>query len=191
MPAHLVETFPGQQSLVTDSAESRSDSADRALALLWQNALVAGSYWGLAALVKWYFSSYQMWPAPLWLPAGVALFAAVAVGRWSWPGIFLGALLTDTISLPRAAGLGCLLFVRKYDRSPAGRGNDAGSHDARRAVLPGDGRHLHVLRRHSWTERFQPPICATAICARAYAPLNVLLDKWFDWMLSDAGAAFC
>jgi hypothetical protein len=32
-------------------------------------------------------------------------------------------------------------------------------------------------------------ICATAICGRAFAPLNVLLDKWFDWMLSDAGAA--
>ena len=32
-------------------------------------------------------------------------------------------------------------------------------------------------------------ICATTVCARAFAPINVLFDKWFDWMLSDAGAA--
>jgi integral membrane sensor domain MASE1 len=32
-------------------------------------------------------------------------------------------------------------------------------------------------------------ICATAICAREYAPFNVLLSRWFDWMLSDACAA--
>jgi integral membrane sensor domain MASE1 len=32
-------------------------------------------------------------------------------------------------------------------------------------------------------------VCATAICAREYAPFNVLLSRWFDWTLSDAGVA--
>src|SRR5882762_8606553 len=66
--------------------------------LAWQNLLVAIGYWLLAFLVKWYFSRYQMWPAPIWAPAGIALFAALAMGRRSWPGIFLGSLVTNMVT---------------------------------------------------------------------------------------------
>ena len=72
--------------------------------LLAQNLLAAAAYWGSAALVQWYFAQYQMWPAPIWLPAGIALYAALSIGRRSWPGIFLGALLTDSISFGQALG---------------------------------------------------------------------------------------
>jgi integral membrane sensor domain MASE1 len=39
-----------------------------------------------------------MWPAPLWLPAGIAMFATFSMGKSSWPGILLGSSLTDTIA---------------------------------------------------------------------------------------------
>ena len=74
----------------------KSHFTDRVLPLLWQNALIAGGYCGLALLVKWYFSSYRMWPAPLWAPAGVALFAAIAIGRRKLAGNFYRRLLSDT-----------------------------------------------------------------------------------------------
>jgi diguanylate cyclase (GGDEF)-like protein len=187
MRAHLVETFPGQ-SLIAASAESRADSADRALALLWQNALVAGSYWGLAALVKWYFSSYQMWPAPLWPSAGVALFAAVAVGRWSWPGIFIGALLTDTITFhEQLAWASCYSFgntIAPLLAAQLMRGRMTRDKPFSRVTDV-----IFMCCAVLVDGTISATICATAICARAFAPLNVLLDKWFDWMLSDAGAA--
>ena len=65
---------------------------------LWLNVFVAGSYWGLAFLVKWCFSNYEMWPAPLWAPTGVALFAAFSLGRRTAYGIFVGALLSNMVT---------------------------------------------------------------------------------------------
>jgi hypothetical protein len=70
---------------------------------LWQNAVMAATYWALAILVKEYFSRYQMWPAPLWVPAGIAMFAAFSMGPGSWVGIFPGSFLTDTITFGEPA----------------------------------------------------------------------------------------
>jgi predicted signal transduction protein with EAL and GGDEF domain len=58
-----------------------------------------------------YFAQYQMWPAPIWLPAGIALYAALSIGRRSWPGIFVGALLTDSISFGQAPGPAAMLAL--------------------------------------------------------------------------------
>ena len=66
--------------------------------LVLQNVWVLGAYWLLAVLVKDYFSRYQMWPAPLWVPAGLAMFAALSMGREVWPGIFLGSFLTNAVT---------------------------------------------------------------------------------------------
>ncbi len=186
MPAHLLETFSAHDPLLADAPKSHF--TDRVLPLLWQNALIAGGYCGLALLVKWYFSSYQMWPAPLWLPAGVALFAAIAIGRWSWPGIFIGALLSDTFGFhePLAwavcysvgntiAALLAAELVRGRIRldQPFSRVGD-----------------VIIIALASFLDgTIAATICATAICAKMYAPISVLVDKWFDWMLSDAGAA--
>ncbi len=66
--------------------------------LILKNIWTGGAYWLLAALVKDYFSSYTMWPAPLWLPAGIAMFAALSMGRTIWPGIFVGSYLTNVVT---------------------------------------------------------------------------------------------
>jgi len=66
--------------------------------LVFQNIWVVGAYWLLAVLAKEYFSRYQMWPAPLWVPAGFAMFAALSIGREIWPGLFLGSFLTNAIT---------------------------------------------------------------------------------------------
>lgn len=66
--------------------------------LVLQNIWVLGAYWLLAVLAKEYFSRYQMWPAPLWVPAGFAMFAALSIGREIWPGLFQGSFLTNAIT---------------------------------------------------------------------------------------------
>jgi two-component system, cell cycle sensor histidine kinase PleC len=94
----LEERFQNDRTPEAEISPTHPRPSRDVLAALRQNLLVAGSYWALAALVKWFFSRYQMWPAPLWLPAGVALFAALALPRRSWPGIFCGSLVTNIFS---------------------------------------------------------------------------------------------
>jgi integral membrane sensor domain MASE1 len=131
----------------------------------------AGAYWFLAVLVKWYFSSYQMWPAPLWLPAGVALFAAVAVGRWSWPGIFLSALLTDIISfnepLAWAAGLAFAHTLAPVIAAEVLRSRIVRSEPFCRVTDV-----IYIGLAACPTGTIAATVCATAICAREYAPLQ-------------------
>jgi len=81
------------QAYIHSLGESKS-----AVALIISNVLLAGSYWAVAVFVRWYFSKYQMWPAPMWLSAGIAMFAALVLGRRAAIGIFLGSFLTNMVS---------------------------------------------------------------------------------------------
>ena len=154
--------------------------------LLAQNLLAAAAYWGSAVLVRWYFAQYQMWPAPIWLPAGIALFAALAIGRWSWPGIFVGALLTDSISFGQAPGPAAMLALantiapvvaaelirdRISNQQPFGR--------AKEGIAFGLGALFDGMVAAS--------VGATIVWAQASAPLRALPGRWFEWTLSDAG----
>jgi len=154
--------------------------------VLAQNALIAGAYWGSAALVQWYFARYQMWPAPIWLPAGVSLFAALAIGRWSWPGIFLGALLTDTISfgepVARAAVLSLGNTIAPMVAAELVRDRirrDAPFARVIEALFFGLGAFLDGM--------IAAVVGATTIWAQTSAPLRALPGRWFEWTLSDAG----
>jgi diguanylate cyclase (GGDEF)-like protein len=189
MPAHTVDTFlAGPAAEPPRFSKAESARRDHILSLVSRNTMVACAYWSLAALGKWYFSSYQMWPAPLWLPAGVALFAAVAVGRWSWVGIFLGALLTDTITFREPlAWAACYSFANTL--APLLAAELIRERITHHEPFSRVAEVIYICFAVFINGMISATICATVICAKVYAPFNVLIDKWFDWMLSDAGAA--
>jgi signal transduction histidine kinase len=61
------------------------------------NVAVTGLYFALGWVVSRFFAAYGLFPAPIWLPTGIAVVAAM-VGRVRlFPGIFLGSYLTNAV----------------------------------------------------------------------------------------------
>jgi len=127
-----------------------------------------------------------MWPAPIWLSAGVALFAAYSIGRWSWPGIFLGAWLAN-LTLGASASSAALIAA----------GNTLGPLAAAELTR-------HRLAGESPFSRprdvFQLGIAvvvnsgvAGVIGASVFwwglkQPLHLLPPLWLEWFVADASA---
>ncbi|MDN3564648.1 diguanylate cyclase [Paeniroseomonas aquatica] len=59
------------------------------------NLAVACLYAGLGAVVGRFFGAYGLFPAPIWLPAGIAAIACMVGGAGLLPGIFLGSLVVN------------------------------------------------------------------------------------------------
>ena len=155
--------------------------------LAWQNLLVAIGYWLLAFLVKWYFSRYQMWPAPIWAPAGIALFAALSMGRRSWPGIFLGSLFTNVITFSEPFAWAAVVSA----------GNSVGPILAAQLLL----KRIRVDELFSKVRHFlyfslytifagviSATVGITTFWASRVGTSPDLWGKWFDWIFSDVGA---
>jgi signal transduction histidine kinase len=66
-------------------------------AWLTANLITAIAYFALGLVVSRFFAAYGLFPAPIWLPAGVATVAAMVGGLRLFPGIFLGSFLTNAI----------------------------------------------------------------------------------------------
>lgn len=160
----------------------------RVLRLAGGNVVIAGAYWSVAVLVEWYFSRYQMWPAPIWFPAGVSMFAVFWMGPWIWPGIFLGSLLTNTVGFGQpilwsaivSGGntLGPLLavgLIREHMRleDPFARLADV-FYFALGAILHGAIAGL---------------VGSAAVWATLGEGLAEWPRRWFGWMMSDTGAS--
>ncbi|MEW5727443.1 MAG: PAS domain S-box protein, partial [Pseudomonadota bacterium] len=60
---------------------------------------VAAAYWAASHLIAVFFSAFGFLPAPTWPAASVALSAAVLAGRVAAPGIALGSVLANAVSL--------------------------------------------------------------------------------------------
>jgi len=67
------------------------------LAWVAVNLATAVGYFILGLIVSRFFAAYGLFPAPIWLPAGVATLAAMAGGLRVLPGIFLGSFLTNDL----------------------------------------------------------------------------------------------
>jgi diguanylate cyclase (GGDEF)-like protein len=160
----------------------------RVLKLSAQNALVAAAYWGVAVLVRWYFFRYQMWPAPIWLSAGVSMFAAFSIGRWSWPGILIGSFLTNSISfstplfwsavISTGNTIGAIVSVemvrsRMRLQDPFSRVSDV--------LYFGLAAIFHGM--------ISGAVGYSAVWMMLSEPLSIWPARWFEWTTSDTGAS--
>ncbi len=61
------------------------------------NLAVAACYFALAMIVSRFFAAYGVFPSPIWLPASVAMVAAIAGGIGAAPGIYIGAFVANYV----------------------------------------------------------------------------------------------
>ncbi len=59
------------------------------------NILAAIAYAVLGLAVSQFFAAYSLFPAPIWLPASVAVVAALAGGLRYAPGLFVGSMIAN------------------------------------------------------------------------------------------------
>ncbi|NKC31439.1 sensor domain-containing diguanylate cyclase [Falsiroseomonas selenitidurans] len=79
--------------------------------LLALNLLVALAYAGLGAAVGRFFAPYGLFPAPIWLPAGIATVACMLGGIRLVPGLFLGSLAVNHGMMGAALDTAALISV--------------------------------------------------------------------------------
>ena len=178
--------FPPKQRGESSATAWRTEVPPRGGA--WENVWTAGTYWALGVLVKEYFSRYQMWPAPLWPPAGISMFAGLTMGRRSWPGLFVGSLLTNMYAFGQpllwAAIISCgntLAPIVAVD--VVGRRISRGEEFSRLA----DGVYFCGCTLLHGTLSATFGMCA--VWAKGALILRRIPDSWMDWMLSDAAAS--
>ncbi|WP_374313898.1 ATP-binding protein [Dongia sp.] len=93
MPATL-QKFDATRLAVPDFANwLRADGGF--LPCFGGNLAAAALYFLLGLAVGQYFSAYGLFPAPIWLPASVAVVAAMLGGWRFFPGLFLGSFLIN------------------------------------------------------------------------------------------------
>jgi two-component system, cell cycle sensor histidine kinase PleC len=68
-----------------------------AAAWIAANAVTVALYFALGLVVSWFFAAYGLFPAPIWLPASVAILAAMIGDFRLVPGVFLGSFLTNAV----------------------------------------------------------------------------------------------
>ena len=61
------------------------------------NLIVALAYFALGGVVSAFFTSYGLFPAPIWLPTAIATVAGMVGGLRMLPGIFLGSVLANGV----------------------------------------------------------------------------------------------
>lgn len=61
------------------------------------NLITAAAYFALGFVVSTFFASYGLFPAPIWLPTGVATVAAMVGGIRLLPGIFVGSFIANAV----------------------------------------------------------------------------------------------
>ncbi len=66
-------------------------------AWLLANLAATALYFLLALVVSRFFAAYGLFPAPIWLPAGIATVAAMIGGVRMLPGLFLGSFLANDL----------------------------------------------------------------------------------------------
>jgi PAS domain S-box-containing protein len=76
-----------------------------------ENVVVVVVYWGLSHLDWMVFNRLSILPMPLWPAAGLALMAAVMRGWSVAPGIALGAVLANRLSLSAPLAYACCIGV--------------------------------------------------------------------------------
>jgi two-component system cell cycle sensor histidine kinase PleC len=155
------------------------------------NLATAVAYYLLGYAVGAYFSAYGLFPAPIWLPASIALVAAMIGGWRVFPGLFLGSfwinathfdapfMVATMISLTNSLGpiIGALLIDR---------------------IRPSHGlftRFTGVVIFVLCAVLLYPAITATGgtIALNMEKPFEVGVANriWISWWLCDSGGTLC
>ena len=150
------------------------------------NFVVAGLYFLLGIAVARFFAVYGLFPAPIWLPAGVAMVAAMIGGPRLFPGIFVGSFLTNDLLFAPA------LYITTIISITNGLGPVVGAVILQR-LRPRNGlftAFAGVLAFLVCTTFLNPAITATggAIATTLGHPdLDLFYSIWVNWWLSDSG----
>ncbi|HWX51490.1 MAG TPA: diguanylate cyclase [Roseomonas sp.] len=75
------------------------------------NLAVMLGYFGLGCAVGRFFAAYGLFPAPIWLPAGLAAVTAMLGGWRLAPGLFAGSFLVNAIDFGSRPELAALISV--------------------------------------------------------------------------------
>lgn len=164
--------------------------SNRLIHLILGNLIVAGSYWGFGVPAMRFFAEYGLFPSPIWLPAGIALVAALRGGARYLPGIFIGAVginhvslgapLVETLLIATTNTLGPWVGARLTRPRPSSKPPFYTLRDVVLFTLFGVG--LHGLITASGG--------TAALALMGAAPSAQLQGIWLTWLLSDAGGAF-
>ncbi|MDQ1079929.1 diguanylate cyclase [Pseudoroseomonas cervicalis] len=154
------------------------------------NFAVMLAYLALGWAVGRFFASFGLFPAPIWLPAGLAAAAAMLGGLRCVPGIFLGSFLVNAMVYGAGPELAAMISV---------------------------GNALGPLAGALLTRRFRPPtglftrfrgvvaflaglvllhaaitasIGTLALWWLGGVPADSLAGHWSAWLLCDAGGTF-
>jgi len=151
------------------------------------NLVALACYFALGLIVNLFFAAYGVFPAPIWLPAGLAMVAAMIGGLRVLPGLILGAFLTNLIlfaapwweatiiSITNASGpvLGALLLRR---------------------LRPDNGlftSFVGVIAFLACTTFLSPAVSATggAVAISIGHPFvfDAFYSTWVNWWLTDSG----
>ena len=151
------------------------------------NLATAAAYFILGLVVSRFFAAYGLFPAPIWLPAGVATVAAMVGGLRLLPGIFLGSFLANDLLFDPA------LYVTVTISVTNALGPVIGALVLRR-VRPARGlftSFVGVIAFLICTTFLSPAISAAGgtLGMALGHPIDVmeLYSRWVNWWLTDSG----
>ncbi len=151
------------------------------------NAAVTILYFALGAVVSGFFSAYGMFPAPIWLPASVAIVAAMIGDVRLFPGIFVGSFLVNSILFTPA------WYVTTIISTTNAAGPVLGALALRR-LRPADGlftTFAGIIAFLFCTIFLAPAISAAggALALAVGQPLDLAQSYsiWVNWWLTDSG----
>ncbi len=154
------------------------------------NLGVALAYLGLGWAVGRFFAAYGLFPAPIWLPAGLAGVAAMLGGPRLLPGVFLGSFLVNAGVFGSAPPLAAMISA----------GNALGPWAG--AVLTRRFRpHTGLFTRFRGVVAFLAGVVllhaalsaaggTLSLWLAGEAPAGALPGIWSRWLLCDAGGTF-
>ena len=151
------------------------------------NVVTAVLYCTLGYAVSRFFAQYGLFPAPIWLPASVAVVAAMVGGRRVFPGIFAGSLIVNYALFDPPFLEACVISVTNALGPIAGAA-------ATRHFRPESGlftRFSGVVAFIACNVLLHPALTATGgtLALALEQPLSAgqLSAIWVSWWLSDSG----
>ncbi|MCG7361607.1 diguanylate cyclase [Roseomonas sp. ACRSG] len=154
------------------------------------NLSVALAYLGLGCAVGYFFAAFGLFPAPIWLPSGIAATACMLGGWRLVPGIFLGSFVVNAVTFGATPAVAAAISVSNA------LGPLAGVMLTRR-LRPATG----LFTRFSGVVAFiLGAVLLHALVTATFGTLTLLMlgglpwqgasAAWGAWLLCDAGGTF-